>query len=169
MLVRGHLRIGQAGHPGHPAPEAATGGTELEWPQEMREAQGDLGVGASRSCQATGWQLHPGGTSVWFQSLVMTDPLGAVVPHDGAGQGEKDHRCYRSSLLVTVFSLLSRRCLRPWRVCVCVRSQHQQDDRGWGLLNKLPVKSGESRRVTVRIQAQGLPKGEIRRREGGIH
>ena len=78
MLIGDHLRIGQAGHPGHPVPKAATGGTELKWPQEMREAQSDLGVGASRSCQATGWQLHPGGTSVWFQSLVMANRLGTI-------------------------------------------------------------------------------------------
>lgn len=106
---------------------------------------------------------------MWFQSLVMTDPVGAVVPHAGAGQGEKDHHCYRSSLLVTVFSLLTTRCLRPWRVCVCVCSQHQQDERGWGVLNKLPVKSGESQGVTIREDTGSGASQRGNQEEGGIH
>ena len=52
-------------------------------------------------------------------------------------------------------------------MCACVLGISRMIS--WGVLNKLPVKSGESQGVTVRIQAQGLPKGEIRRREGGIH
>lgn len=87
----------------------------------------------------------------------------------GQGWGRRTTVAFGSSLLITVFSLLARRCLHPWRVCVCVCSQHQQDERGWGVLNKLPVKSGESQGVTIREDTGSGASQRGNQEEGGIY
>ena len=87
----------------------------------------------------------------------------------GRAGGEGPPVAIGSSLLITVFSLLTKRCLHPWRVCVCVCSQLQHEEQGWGLLNKLPVKSGESQGVTIREDTGSGASQRGNQEEGEMH
>lgn len=48
-------------------------------------------------------------------------------------------------------------------------SQLQHEERGWGLLNKLPVKSGESQGVTIREDTGSGASQRGNREEGEMH